>query len=348
MQGGCLSVLLRCLSFTCHCSGFRLSDCNKENTIRNCVPPKSSLRVDEQQQPSSEGSTKGSTWRADGPHHAFDYVELSPLQQDTQNQGSPPRTRGSLRVSERVSKHEDLERDLAVRSEERRKWFESPDSRVSNSDGLGGTLSRKVEEPDLPAAPLSEEQRVRLNEEIEKKWLELERLPLKDSRRVPLTTLLNQGKGNHGDANEALKKEVRALWKVVFWWPLSTIPAALCLPGGSAEEQAHRCRWHHLHGAVFPGSAFAVSCLQLFPSQQTHHLPALGKRLSISLLSLAQVQSLRAQLESCRARNESLREAAKSQGDGHVPRGYISQVSRMGEPQAGKCQSLDSLPSRYR
>ncbi|OXB60884.1 hypothetical protein ASZ78_014436, partial [Callipepla squamata] len=245
----------------------KLSDCNKENTIRNCVPPKSSLRVDEQQQPSSEGSTKGSTWKADGPRHAFDYVELSPLQQDPQNQGSPPRTRGSLRVSERVPKHEDLERDLAVRSEERRKWFESPDDRVSNSDGPGGNLSRKVGEPDLPSAPLSEEQRVRLNEEIEKKWLELERLPLKDSRRVPLTTLLNQGKGNHGDTNEALKKEV---------------------------------------------------------------------------------QSLRAQLESCRARNESLREAAKSQGDSHVPRGYISQVSRMSEPQAGKCQSLDSLPSKYR
>jgi len=49
--------------------------------------------------------------------------------------------------------------------------------------------------------------------------------------------------------------------------------------------------------------------------------------------SLAQVQLLRAQLESCRARNESLREAAKSQGDGHVPRGYISQVS--GAPDAG-------------
>ncbi|NXL96180.1 TARA protein, partial [Alectura lathami] len=244
----------------------RLSDCNKENTIRNCVPPKGSLRADEQQRPGSEGSTKGSPCKVDGPRHAFDYVELSPLQQDSQNQGSPPRTRGSLRVSERVPKHEDLERDLAVRSEERRKWFESPNGGVPSSDGPGGNSSRKAREPDLPSAPLSEEQRVRLSEEIEKKWLELERLPLKDSRRVPLTALLNQGKGNHGDANEALKKEV---------------------------------------------------------------------------------QSLRAQLESCRARNESLREAAKSQGDSHVPRGYISQVSSMGEPQAGKCHGLDSFLSRY-
>lgn len=67
--------------------------------------------------------------------------------------------------------------------------------------------------------------------------------------------------------------------------------------------------------------------------------------LSISLPSLAQVQSLRAQLESCRARNESLRDVAKSQGDGHVPRGYISQVSRVpdmgpwgrSQSQTGKC-----------
>ncbi|KFV03584.1 TRIO and F-actin-binding protein, partial [Pterocles gutturalis] len=206
----------------------KLSDCDKENSFRNCVPQKALLRTEEQQRPGSgpEGNSKGGHWKVEGQRHAFDYVELSPLPQDPGNQGSPQRTRGSLRISDRTPKHEELERDLAVRSEERRKWFETPDGRVSNSDGLAGDLSRKVGEQDLPPPPLSEDQRIRLNEEIEKKWLELERLPLKDS---------------------------------------------------------------------------------------------------ISLPSLAQVQSLRAQLESCRARNESLREAAKSQGDGHVPRGYISQ-----------------------
>ncbi|XP_038043129.2 TRIO and F-actin-binding protein isoform X3 [Anas platyrhynchos] len=195
----------------------KLSDCNKENALRNCVPARGSLRAEEQQQqqqrPGSEGSTKSSPWKADGQRHAFDYVELSPLQQDPPSQGSPPRTRGSLRGSERAPKHhEDLERDLALRSEERRRWFESPDSGVPNADGLGGDSSRKAGEPDLPPSPLSEEQRARLNEEIEKKWLELERLPLKDSRRVPLTALLNQGKGNQGgDLNEALRKEVQSL-----------------------------------------------------------------------------------------------------------------------------------------
>ncbi|XP_035195449.1 TRIO and F-actin-binding protein isoform X2 [Oxyura jamaicensis] len=189
----------------------KLSDCNKENSIRNCVPTKGSLRAEEQQRPGSEGSAKGSPWKADGQRHAFDYVELSPLQQDPHSQGSPPRTRGSLRVSERAPRHEDLERDLALRSEERRKWFESPDGGVPSSDGLGGDSSRKAGELDLPTAPLSEEQRARLNEEIEKKWLELERLPLKDSRRVPLTALLNQGKGSQGDPSEALRKEVQSL-----------------------------------------------------------------------------------------------------------------------------------------
>ncbi|XP_049677416.1 TRIO and F-actin-binding protein isoform X2 [Accipiter gentilis] len=249
----------------------KLSDCDKENSFRNCVPQKGSLRTEEQQRPGlgSEGNSKGGHWKADGQRHAFDYVELSPLPQDPGNHGSLQRTRGSLRISDRTPKHEELERDLAIRSEERRKWFETPDSRVPNSDGPAGDSSRKVGEQDLPAPPLSEDQRVRLNEEIEKKWLELERLPLKDSRRVPLTALLNQSKGGHGDTNEALKKEV---------------------------------------------------------------------------------QSLRAQLESCRARNESLREAAKSQGDGHVPRGYISQEAcerSLAEMESSHQQVMEELQRHH-
>ncbi|KAM6381864.1 TRIO and F-actin-binding protein [Alca torda] len=249
----------------------KLSDCDKENSFRNCVPQKGSLRTEEQQRPGSgsEGNSKGSHWKADGQRHAFDYVELSPLPQDPGNQGSPQRTRGSSRISDRPPKHEELERDLAVRSEERRKWFETPDGRVPNSDGLVGDSSRKTGELDPPAPPLSEDQRMRLNEEIEKKWLELERLPLKDSRRVPLTALLNQSKGGHGETNEALKKEV---------------------------------------------------------------------------------QSLRAQLESCRARNESLREASKSQGDSHVPRGYISQEAcerSLAEMESSHQQVMEELQRHH-
>ncbi|XP_014740754.1 PREDICTED: TRIO and F-actin-binding protein isoform X2 [Sturnus vulgaris] len=251
----------------------KLPDCDKEN-FRNSVPQKGSLRTEEQQRPgsSSEGNSKGSHWKADGQRHAFDYVELSPLPQDPGNQGSLQRTKGSLRISDRTAKYEELERDLAIRSEERRKWFETPDGRVPNSDGpsqTAGDPSRKAGEQDLPTPPLSEDQRIRLNEEIEKKWLELERLPLKDLRRVPLTTLLNQSKGGQGDTNEALKKEI---------------------------------------------------------------------------------QSLRAQLESCRARNESLREAAKSQGDSHVPRGYISQEAcerSLAEMESSHQQVMEELQRHH-
>ncbi|OWK58955.1 TRIO and F-actin-binding protein [Lonchura striata] len=248
----------------------KLPDCDKEN-FRNCVPQKGSLRTEEQQRPGSgsEGNSKGSHWKADGQRHAFDYVELSPLPQDPGNQGSLQRTKGSVKISDRTPRYEELERDLAIRSEERRKWFETPDGRVPNSDGPAGDPSRKAGEQDLPTPPLSEDQRIRLNEEIEKKWLELEHLPLKDLRRVPLTTLLNQSKTSQGDTSEALKKEI---------------------------------------------------------------------------------ESLRAQLESCRARNESLREAAKSQGDSHVPRGYISQEAcerSLAEMESSHQQVMEELQRHH-
>ena len=49
-------------------------------------------------------------------------------------------------------------------------------------------------------------------EEMEKKWQELEKLPLRENKRVPLTALLNQGRGERrgtpSDSHEALEKEV--------------------------------------------------------------------------------------------------------------------------------------------
>ncbi|XP_008108902.1 TRIO and F-actin-binding protein isoform X1 [Anolis carolinensis] len=190
----------------------KLSDCNKENSFRGYGSPKSSIRPEEQR-PSAgpEAISRGSHRKADGQHHAFDYVELSPLQQGSQlSHGSPQRTRGSARATEAAAgKREDLERDLALRWEERRKWFESPASGVLQTDGPAGDLCQKGQEP--PGPHLSETQKSRLSEEIEKKWQELERLPLKDSKRIPLMALLNQGKGNQGEKNEALEKEVQVL-----------------------------------------------------------------------------------------------------------------------------------------
>ncbi|XP_053113488.1 TRIO and F-actin-binding protein isoform X3 [Hemicordylus capensis] len=190
----------------------KLSDCNKENSFRSYGSQKSRS---EEQRPGAGSEVisrgGGSSRKADGQRHAFDYVELSPLQQGPLNQGSPQRTRGSVRAADGTAKREDLERDLAHRSEERRKWFESPASGVLQTDGLAGEHYPTAGGPEPSGPPLSVAQRNRLSEEIEKKWQELERLPLKVSKRVPLMALLNQGKGGHSDANEALEKEVQVL-----------------------------------------------------------------------------------------------------------------------------------------
>nr|XP_056703062.1 TRIO and F-actin-binding protein [Euleptes europaea] len=188
----------------------KLSDCNKENSFRSYGSQKSSFRSEEQRPGTgSEVIPRGTSRKLDGQRHAFDYVELSPLKHGPLNQGSPQRTRGSTRASE--GKREELERDLAVRSEERRKWFEAPTSGVLQTDGLAKDASYKADDQEPPGAPLSEAQRRQLSEEIEKKWQELERLPLKESKRVPLTALLTQSKGSHEDISEALEKEVQAL-----------------------------------------------------------------------------------------------------------------------------------------
>uniref|UniRef100_A0A8B9WAN8 TRIO and F-actin binding protein n=2 Tax=Bos mutus grunniens TaxID=30521 RepID=A0A8B9WAN8_BOSMU len=200
----------------------KLSDCNKENTLHSYGTPKGSLKAGEQ--------------RVDGQRQLLDYVELSPL-----TQGSPQRARTPARTLDRPAKQEELERDLAQRSEERRKWFEATDSRATETPA--GEGPRRV-----LGAPLTEDQQSRLSEEIEKKWQELEKLPLRENKRVPLTALLNQGRGERrgapSDSHEALEKEV---------------------------------------------------------------------------------QSLRAQLEAWRLQGEAPQGAPKSQEDGHIPPGYISQ-----------------------
>ncbi|XP_025029493.1 TRIO and F-actin-binding protein isoform X1 [Python bivittatus] len=186
----------------------KLSDYNKENSFRSNKSPKSSFRTELQPNTGSEVISRPGRRKAEARYQAFDYVELSPLQQGSAlNQGSPQQPRGSTRTADGAAKREELERDLALRSEERRKWFESSVSGGLQTDGP--TEDPCPKKP--PGIPLTEAQRSRLSEEIEKKWQELERLPLKESKRVPLMALLNQGKGNREDASEALEKEVQVL-----------------------------------------------------------------------------------------------------------------------------------------
>ncbi|XP_021572914.1 TRIO and F-actin-binding protein [Carlito syrichta] len=189
----------------------KLSDCNKENTLHGYGTQKGPLKAGEQQA-GSEVISRGAPRKVDGQRQSLDYVELSPL-----TQGSPQRARTPARAPDRPAKQEELERDLAQRSEERRKWFEATDSRA----------------PEVPAgegprrglgAPLTEDQQSRLSEEIEKKWQELEKLPLRENRRVPLTALLNQSRGERrgppSDSHEALEKEVQSLRAQLETWRL--------------------------------------------------------------------------------------------------------------------------------
>ncbi|XP_062058852.1 TRIO and F-actin-binding protein-like isoform X1 [Lepus europaeus] len=181
----------------------KLSDCNKENTLHSYGTQKGSLKAGEQ---------RGGPRKVDGQRQSLDYVELSPL-----TQGSPQRARAPARASDRPAKQEELERDLAQRSEERRKWFEASDSRTPET-ATGEGPRRGL------GAPLTEDQQSRLSEEIEKKWQELERLPLRENKRVPLTALLTQSRaerrGAPGDSHEALEKEVQSLRAQLEAWRL--------------------------------------------------------------------------------------------------------------------------------
>ncbi|XP_025782258.1 TRIO and F-actin-binding protein [Puma concolor] len=187
----------------------KLSDCNKENTPHSTQ--KGSLKAGEQRV-GSEVIGRGGPRKADGQRQSLDYVELAPL-----TQGSPQRARTPARALDRPAKQEELERDLAQRSEERRKWFEATDGRPVETP-TGEAPRRGL------GAPLTEDQQSRLSEEIEKKWQELEKLPLRENKRVPLTALLNQSRGERRgpprDSHEALEKEVQSLRAQLEAWRL--------------------------------------------------------------------------------------------------------------------------------
>ncbi|XP_053577247.1 TRIO and F-actin-binding protein isoform X2 [Bombina bombina] len=83
------------------------------------------------------------------------------------------------------------------RTEERRRWFE----------GVDASSTRRA-----PSTPLTEEQKHRLNEDIETKWRELERLPLRETKQSPLTCLLGGSLGRAGTDNTAvLEKQIQSL-----------------------------------------------------------------------------------------------------------------------------------------
>ncbi|XP_011834525.1 PREDICTED: TRIO and F-actin-binding protein [Mandrillus leucophaeus] len=227
----------------------KLSDCNKENTLHNYGTQKGPLKAGEQRA-GIEVVSRGGPRKADGQRQALDYVELSPL-----TQAPPQRARTPARTPDRLAKQEELERDLAQRSEERRKWFEATDSRtpeVPAGEGLRRGLG----------APLTEDQQNRLSEEIEKKWQELEKLPLRENKRVPLTALLNQSRGERrgppSDSHEALEKEVQALRAQLEAWRLQ----------GEAPQSAPRSQED---GHIPPGYISQEACERSLAEMESSH-----------------------------------------------------------------------------
>ncbi|XP_069855577.1 TRIO and F-actin-binding protein isoform X1 [Dipodomys merriami] len=227
----------------------KLSDSNKENTLHSFGPQKGSPKVGEQRA-GSEVIGRGSPRRVDGPRQSLDYVELSPL-----TQASPQRARTPARTPDRPAKQEELERDLAQRSEERRKWFEATDS--------GGPETPTGEGPRRGlGAPLTEDQQSRLSEEIEKKWQELEKLPLREGKRVPLTALLNQSHSERHtpsrDNHEALEKEVQSLRAQLEAWRLR----------GEAPQSAPRPQED---GRTPPGYISQEACERSLAEMESSH-----------------------------------------------------------------------------
>ncbi|XP_055458993.1 TRIO and F-actin-binding protein isoform X4 [Psammomys obesus] len=229
----------------------KLSECNKENTPHGYGTQKGSLKIGEQRT-GAEVIGRGGPRKADGPRQSVDYVELSPL-----TPSSPQRTRTLSRsTSDRPTKQEDLERDLAQRSEERRKWFEATDGRTPETPSGDGPRRGL-------GAPLTEDQQSRLSEEIEKKWQELEKLPLRENKRVPLTALLNQGhserRGSPSDSHEALKKEVQSLRAQLEAWRLR----------GEAPQNAPRTQGEDSH--IPPGYISQEACERSLAEMESSH-----------------------------------------------------------------------------
>ncbi|RXN19203.1 serine arginine repetitive matrix 2-like protein [Labeo rohita] len=139
---------------------------NKENSRHS-----SSLRLRSQSEASS-GS-------ANPAHSKFDYVELSPVTTPATPASANQRESGEGQVREHSQWQEERPRDDA-----HNQWE--------------AVLSRKG------TGQLSEQRRI--EEEIEKKWAEFERLPLKETRSLP-----SMGSRSSPSANQALEREVASL-----------------------------------------------------------------------------------------------------------------------------------------
>ncbi|XP_066563409.1 TRIO and F-actin binding protein b [Amia ocellicauda] len=123
----------------------------------------------------------------------FDYVELAPVASEPRGAGLPPPSSTEREVGEGLGK----------RLEDRTRWFETtpPTSKASGANSQWDALLAQK-----GTVPVTAEERQRLEEEVEKRWAEFEKLPIREMRSLPLI-----GARSGQAANEALLKEVASL-----------------------------------------------------------------------------------------------------------------------------------------
>ncbi|XP_038639907.1 myosin phosphatase Rho-interacting protein-like, partial [Scyliorhinus canicula] len=171
-----------------------LTDSNKENTFRDTIARRNAARQEAGAADKARPETQRASRRADGhePRQAppFETVELEPVQ--------PAAPRGLA-----ASKAEELQREQAQRIAERSRWFES----ANLNDGPPRTGAGWTTPPLQAGEPLSKD--------IEVKWQELERIPLREHRQIPIASLRppNISGSDCGTswATERLKREISSL-----------------------------------------------------------------------------------------------------------------------------------------
>ncbi|XP_043535868.1 TRIO and F-actin-binding protein-like isoform X8 [Chiloscyllium plagiosum] len=165
-----------------------LTESNKENTFRDTIARRNAAR---QEAAATADKTRlevpWSSRRAES-HEQFvspvESVELEPVQ--------------SSRVQD-TSKADELTCEQAQRIAERSKWFES--TNLNDCPKKGAEWSSPLIQ--IPEA---------LGKDIEVKWQELERIPLRDHRQVPIMSLRSPNPAvNDNRVTEQLKKEISSL-----------------------------------------------------------------------------------------------------------------------------------------
>ncbi|XP_078093708.1 TRIO and F-actin binding protein b isoform X2 [Mustelus asterias] len=168
-----------------------LTDSNKENTFRDSIARRNAARQEAAAADKTRPDGQRSSRRGDGHEQRlpqYETVELEPVQ--------PPR-------GQEAAKAEELQREQAQRIAERSRWFES--TNLNESPSRTGT--------DWAPTPLQLPEP--LSKDIEGKWQELERIPLRDHKQVPIVCprSANPSGSDSGTswATERLKKEIASL-----------------------------------------------------------------------------------------------------------------------------------------